>query len=99
MEKIALMDIGVEDTGVLDSLLNTDDYHIQMMLRQMENDEFLQALADTSKEIRIRLLQNLSDRLIGVIAETLQNVQGNVDDISEAQRKMLNIINDINVKQ
>lgn len=38
-------------------------------------------------------------RLIGVIAETLQNVQGNVDDISEAQRKMLNIINDINVKQ
>lgn len=99
IEKIALMDIGVEDTGVLDSLLNTDDYHIQMMLRQMENDEFLQALAGTSKEIRIRLLQNLSDRLIGVIAETLQNVQGNVDDISEAQRKMLNIINDINVKQ
>lgn len=44
IEKIALMDIGVEDTGVLDSLLNTDDYHIQMMLRQMENDEFLQAL-------------------------------------------------------
>ena len=38
-------------------------------------------------------------RLISVIAETLQNVQGNVDDISEAQRKMLNIINDINVKQ
>ncbi len=99
IEKIALMDIGVEDTGVLDSLLNTDDYHIQMMLRQMENDEFLQALAGTSKEIRIRLLQNLSDRLIGVIAETLQNVQGNADDISEAQRKMLNIINDINVKQ
>lgn len=66
---------------------------------QMENDEFLQALASTSKEIRIRLLQNLSDRLIGVIAETLQNVQGNVDDISEAQRKMLNIINDINVRQ
>ena len=99
IEKIALMDIGVEDSGVLDSLLNTDDYHIQMMLRQMENDEFLQALAGTSKEIRIRLLQNLSDRLIGVIAETLQNVQGNVDDISEAQRKMLNIINDINVKQ
>lgn len=99
MEKIALMDIGVEDTGVLDSLLNTDDYHIQMMLRQMENDEFLQALAGTFKKIRIRLLQNLSDRLIGVIAETLQNVQGNVDDISEAQRKMLNIINDINVKQ
>ena len=98
IEKIALMDIGVEDTGVLDSLLNTDDYHIQMMLRQMENDEFLQALAGTSKEIRIRLLQNLSDRLIGVIAETLQNVQGNVNDISEAQRKMLNIINDINVK-
>ena len=99
IEKIALMDTGVEDTGVLDSLLNTDDYHIQMMLRQMENDEFLQALAGTSKEIRIRLLQNLSDRLIGVIAETLQNVQGNVDDISEAQRKMLNIINDVNVKQ
>ena len=99
IEKIALMDAGVEDTGILDSLLNTDDYHIQMMLRQMENDEFLQALAGTSKEIRIRLLQNLSDRLIGVIAETLQNVQGNVDDISEAQRKMLNIINDINVKQ
>lgn len=99
IEKIALMDTGVEDTGVLDSLLNTDDYHIQMMLRQMENDEFLQALAGTSKEIRIRLLQNLSDRLIGVIAETLQNVQENVDDISEAQRKMLNIINDINVKQ
>lgn len=99
IEKIALMDTGVEDTGILDSLLNTDDYHIQMMLRQMENDEFLQAFAGTSKEIRIRLLQNLSDRLIGVIAETLQNVQGNVDDISEAQRKMLNIINDINVKQ
>lgn len=38
-------------------------------------------------------------QLIGVIAETLQNVQGNVDDISEAQRKLLNIINDINVKQ
>ena len=99
IEKIALMDTGVEDTGILDSLLNTDDYHIQMMLRQMENDEFLQALAGTSKEIRIRLLQNLSDRLIGVIAEILQNVQGNVADISEAQRKMLNIINDINVKQ
>ena len=58
IEKIALMDTGVEDTGILDSLLNTDDYHIQMMLRQMENDEFLQALAGTSKEIRIRLLQN-----------------------------------------
>lgn len=58
------MDTGVEDTGILDSLLNTDDYHIQMMLRQMENDEFLQALAGTSKEIRIRLLQNLSDRLV-----------------------------------
>lgn len=99
IEKIAVMETRVEDVGGLDSLLNTDDYHIQMMLRQMENDEFLQALAGTSKEIRIRLLQNLSDRLIGVIAETLQNVQGNVDDIREAQRKMINIINDIKDKQ
>lgn len=89
MEKIALMDIGVEDTGVLDSLLNKDDYHIQMMLRQMENDEFLQALAGTSKEIRIRLLQNLSDRLIGVIAETLQNVQGMLTISAKRKEKCL----------
>ena len=75
------------------------DGEIDIDSLESENDEFLQALAGTSKEIRIRLLQNLSDRLIGVIAETLQNVQGNIEDISEAQRKMINIINDIKVKQ
>ena len=99
IEKISVMDTDFDNTGILDPLLSTDDYHIQMMLRQIENDEFLQALLGTSKEIRIWLLKNLSDRVIVFIAETLQNVNGDIDSIREAQRKMISMINSIEVKE
>lgn len=99
IEKISVMDTDFDNTGILDPLLSTDDYHIQMMLRQIENDEFLQALLGTSKEIRIWLLKNLSDRVIVFIAETLQNANGDIDSIREAQRKMISMINSIEVKE
>ena len=99
IEKISVMDTDFDNTGILDPLLSTDDYHIQMMLRQIENDEFLQALLGTSKEIRIWLLKNLSDRVIVFIAETFQNVNGDIDSIREAQRKMISMINSIEVKE
>ncbi len=99
IEKIALMDTGVEDTGVLDPLASISDYDIQMMLRQIDNDEFLQALLGTSKDIRIRLLNNLSDRLIAFIADTLTNIQGDIDSIIKIQRKVISIANSIETKE
>lgn len=99
IEKIIAVETGFDNTEILDPLLSTDDYDIQMMLRQMENDEFLQALLGTSGEIRNRLLQNLSERMIAFIAETLHNTQGSIDDIKAAQRKMISIIHSLEIKE
>lgn len=95
IKEIADMDTGFADTGVLDPLDSISDYDIQMMLRQIDNDEFLQALLGTSKDIRIRLLNNLSDRLIAFIADTLTYMQGDIDSIIKIQRKVIGIVNSV----
>lgn len=46
----------------------------------------------TSKEIRIRLLQNLSERMIAFGADTLQNMHGNVDDVNGDRGKCLTLL-------
>ena len=65
------------------------------MLRQLDNDEFVQAFMGTAKEIRTRLLQNLSDRMIIFISEDIKNCDVEPERIKSAQNKMVRIINSL----
>ena len=95
IESLSLYDTGFANTGILDELITKEDYHIQLMLRQLDNDEFVQAFIGTSKEIRTRLLQNLSDRMIIFISEDIRNCDVESERIQSAQNKMVRIINSL----
>ncbi len=92
MEGVINIQTDFSDTGILDSLLDVEDYEIQLMLRQLNNEEFVQALLGTSKEIRIKLLQNLSERMLFLICEDLKNCVGDTAAIENAQKKMIHIV-------
>ncbi|MGN0155585.1 MAG: helix-turn-helix domain-containing protein [Lachnospiraceae bacterium] len=74
---------------MLDCFAAIDDFHIQLILRQMNHDELVTALVGTSKAIAVRVLNNVSDRLLPFLIEDMYKYQGTEENIMLAQRKML----------
>lgn len=65
-----------DNAGLLAEFADMDSLYIQLILRQMNNDELVAALAGTSGEVAVRILSNVADRLIPYIAEDLMNFRG-----------------------
>lgn len=82
----------VSDTGLLDDLQKASDKRIQQILRSLTSEEFAAAMAGASQEVRKRLFHNLSDRMIWVLGEDLLNFAGDMEEVKEAQRRMLEIL-------
>lgn len=80
-----------ENTNLLEDFAYVGDYKIQLTLRSLEEATLTAALAGASGAAVKAFLSNLSDRLLYLIHEDMQQWEGTEEDILSAQRKVLEI--------
>lgn len=80
---------GFQDTGILQEVLEMDDFKIQRMIRHAESDDLLKAVWGTSKEVRERLFRNMSNRMLFFIGEEVLDFYASELEVQEAQEFLL----------
>lgn len=80
-----------EATGLIEAAADLEDFEIQTMLRNMDNDTLTAALAGASGKVAVRFLSNLADRILCCIHEDIERWSGTEEEILAAQQKMLEI--------
>ena len=86
-----LDDLCIHKLDMLDFFENVDDFHIQLILRQLNNDELAAALVRTSKPVAVRLLDNISDVLLPFLLEDMHLYREKEGEILMAQQKMVEL--------
>ncbi|MCM1188101.1 MAG: helix-turn-helix domain-containing protein [bacterium] len=77
-----------EDTNLLESFADLDDFTVRALLRNTDNSTLTAALKGASGRVAVRFLSNLPDRLLYFINEDIERWQGTKEDILAAQRKL-----------
>jgi len=80
-----------EASDLLKDLLDCQDEKIQFIIKNTDNKTFVAALSGASNEVCIKFLSNLSDRLLYVINEDIRQYEGTEQEVTEAQRRILNL--------
>ncbi len=76
-------------TDLLERFELLGDFEIQAILKNLDNETLTAALRGASREIVVRFLKNLSDRLLYFVSEDVDNWNGTEEDIMKAQRQVL----------
>lgn len=76
-------------TDLLESFVDLGDFEIQTILRNTDNVTLTAALAGASGTVVTKFLSNLSDRMLDLISEDLDQWQGTEEEILAAQQKLL----------
>ncbi len=76
-------------TELLEELLNCTEEQVRFLLKHLDSDVLVLALADASGELCVRFLSNLSDRMLSFIDEDIQKCEATPEQILEAQREVL----------
>lgn len=80
-----------EKTTLLEDFFNVDDFMVQAILKNTDNDTLVAALYGASGNITNKFLANISDRLLWFIYEDISCWSGTEEQILKAQRRLLSI--------
>ena len=76
-------------TDLLERFASLEDFELQVILRNLDNETLMAALSGASGKIVGRFLLNLSDRLLYFVSEDIDRWRGTEEDILKAQRRVL----------
>lgn len=76
------------NTNLLEEFANLNDFDLQVILKNTENNTLTVALVGASGNVVTRFLSNLSDRMLYFISEDMDCWQGTEEEILTAQRKL-----------
>lgn len=75
---------------------NLSDYHIQLLLKNIELNTLVRALTDSSVELKNKVLNNVSKKAFDVINDEIEKNQNLSSDlIFKAQQNMIDTANTI----
>lgn len=78
-----------EKTDLLERFELIDNFEIQAILKNLDNETLTAALSGASGKIVAGFLMNLSDRLLYFVSEDIDRWNGTEEDILKAQRRVL----------
>ena len=80
---------------VFDDLVLVDDRGLQSVLRSVETQELALALKAASEDVREKIFKNMSERASEMLKEEIDSLGAvKMKDVSDAQQKITNIIQD-----
>lgn len=75
---------------VFDNLSDVDDRSLQRLLREVQNDQLVLALKGASKQVKERILTNMSQRAAEMLQDDLEAAgPAKVSDVDAAQKEIL----------
>ena len=78
---------------VFEDILLIDDRAIQIVLRDVENNDLAISLKGANQEVQNAIFNNLSKRLASMIKEDMEFMGPvRMKDVEEAQQKIVNVI-------
>ena len=78
---------------VFEDILLVNDKGIQMVLKEIENEELALALKTASEELREKIFRNMSDRASQLIKEDMEYMGPvRVSDVEGAQQKIVDVV-------
>lgn len=78
---------------VFEDVLKVDDKGIQMILKEIDNDELGLALKTASPELQQKIFKNMSERAAALIKEDMQYMGPvRVSDVEAAQQRIVDIV-------
>ena len=78
---------------VFEDVLKVDDKGIQMILKEIDNDELGLALKTASQELQTKIFKNMSERAATLIKEDMQYMGPvRVSDVESAQQRIVDIV-------
>ncbi len=78
---------------VFEDILLVNDKGIQMVLKEVENEELSLALKTASEELRDKMFRNMSDRAAQLIKEDMEYMGPvRVSDVETAQQKIVDVV-------
>ena len=70
-----------------------NDKGIQMVLKEIENEDLALALKTASPELREKIFKNMSERAVGLIKEDMEYMGPvRVSDVDAAQQKIVDVV-------
>lgn len=78
-------------TDLLENFAALGDFELQTILRNLDNEVLTAAMCGASGTVAAAFMANLSDRVLAVISEDMDNWQGTEEEILAAQRKVVEI--------
>ncbi|MBL0717050.1 MAG: hypothetical protein JJV89_03270 [Desulfosarcina sp.] len=80
---------------VFDDLVLVDDRGLQSVLRNVETQELALALKAASEDVKEKIFKNMSERASDMLKEEIDSLGAvKMNDVSDAQQKITNIIQD-----
>lgn len=80
-----------DKTVLLEELVSLGDFKIGAILGNLDNATLTAALCGASGELIARFLSNLSDLLLYFISEDIDSFQGTEEEMTEAQKRVLEL--------
>ncbi|MFQ5494021.1 MAG: flagellar motor switch protein FliG [Phycisphaerae bacterium] len=78
---------------VFEDILLVNDKGIQMILKEIENEELSLSLKTASEELRDKIFRNMSDRAVQLIKEDMEYMGPvRVSDVEGAQQKIVDVV-------
>src|SRR5207249_9639850 len=78
---------------VFEDILKVDDKGIQMILKEVDNDELGLALKTASQDLQGKIFKNMSERAATLIKEDMQYMGPvRVSDVEAAQQRIVDIV-------
>ena len=84
-------DMGIEDTGILECFTGYTDLIIQKVLKCIEIDELLYAIAGASVDVRKAFMRNLSDMVLMLLGENMVGKKVEIREITEVQKHLADL--------
>lgn len=84
-------DMGIEDTGILECFTGYTDIIIQKVLKCIEIDELLYAIAGASVDVRKAFMRNLSDMVLMLLGENMVGKKVEIREITEVQKHLADL--------
>lgn len=83
--------MGIEDTGILECFTGYTDLIIQKVLKCIEIDELLYAIAGASVDVRKAFMRNLSDMVLMLLGENMVGKKVEIREITEVQKHLADL--------
>lgn len=87
----------MEKVNLLEDLADYPDEVIIMLIRNIDNVTFANALSGASERVCKKFLSNISDKLLFFIDKDIKNCNAGEDEVIEEQKKILGMAVELNI--